>query len=1085
MTLKLKPVKRKLRKVEKQREVLPFNNNYTGEWKNNFPYKPEMLDSEVIQSKQRLKEFAEEMMSIPAFAYDTETNTLDVLSDSKHFKCVGISISWGENNNYYIPIGHVRDEDIDSQLTVDEVVRYLKPVFNRTDVKIYGWNLKFDLHVLKRIGIDVKTQNLFDGMLASWLCNENTPNGLKENSTEKMGVSQEHFNEATATVPNDIKKRFGYKANSRVTFDLVLIEDAAPYAIGDAFYTWCNCLGFEKELQDEKMDKIYYRMYIPFLIVLFNMEEQGVTVDVEKLKQMGVDMQNDLDDLQYKIYELAGVEFNISSSQQKAELLFGYCKDPKPFDPDKLPTKKLRTAYEEGDEDTLNEYGFFFKGRQLMQRPKSNDHILDHSFRFKPLAQTSSGMPSTDSDTIWRLSKKTYKRGNKRKQQGVEMCSYMIEYAKLVKLKTAFVDGILEQLYDDGKAHPSFNQIGTDSGRISCIAEDTDILTVGETKHIQDVKVGDLVYCYDDKGELQVRRVLNVFDRGVKECVSIKWRSQGTHDYGNLVCTPDHKIFTHHLEWVRADNLHKGDRLVHLRKDSRERPRLFGFNSYCEQEQVAIKKKVFGVYDKNICIHHKDENKDNNHLDNLALMSLSEHTRLHANELVKQGKIRTDQLRVPHRILRGKEHPYYMSITAEELTALIHEYKGRIRDIPMDFNTFKKKCKEVGLDYRKIAGQYQTQYREVSDDVFEKTFFECKGVPYAISRKLNIGRVKVQKTIDRLGLCYNHSVVSVTPCGERHVYDLEVEELHNFIAGEICVHNCSKPNLQQLPKADEDDKYKIRSVFVGSINPKTGKRNKIIAIDYHNLEMVCLTHFSGDKNLSEMFANDDDAHGSTAVNMFGLDCTPVECKKKYPHLRQAAKTINFLLMYGGGASLLYENLKGDHYSPLDLGDPEYLKQYHCSNGVQVAQAFIDKYFDSYSGVAKFIQSQKKFAHRNKYVYTILGRKRRLPDINSKDGKVSSYAERLSVNSAIQGTAGDITINAQLRVAKEERLKELGCKMLIQVHDELVFECPEENVEEAISIIKYDMEHPFGDDPKKIVKYLRADSGFGNSYQEAK
>lgn len=763
MTLKLKPVKRKLRKVEKQREVLPFNNNYTGEWKNNFPYKPEMLDSEVIQSKQRLKEFAEEMMSIPAFAYDTETNTLDVLSDSKHFKCVGISISWGENNNYYIPIGHVRDEDIDSQLTVDEVVRYLKPVFNRTDVKIYGWNLKFDLHVLKRIGIDVKTQNLFDGMLASWLCNENTPNGLKENSTEKMGVSQEHFNEATATVPNDIKKRFGYKANSRVTFDLVLIEDAAPYAISDAFYTWCNCLGFEKELQDEKMDKIYYRMYIPFLIVLFNMEEQGVTVDVEKLKQMGVDMQNDLDDLQYKIYELAGVEFNISSSQQKAELLFGYCKDPKPFDPDKLPTKKLRTAYEEGDEDTLNEYGFFFKGRQLMQRPKSNDHILDHSFRFKPLAQTSSGMPSTDSDTIWRLSKKTYKRGNKRKQQGAEMCSYMIEYAKLVKLKTAFVDGILEQLYDDGKAHPSFNQIGTDSGRISC----------------------------------------------------------------------------------------------------------------------------------------------------------------------------------------------------------------------------------------------------------------------------------------------------------------------------------SRPNLQQLPKADEDDKYKIRSVFVGSINPKTGRRNKIIAIDYHNLEMVCLTHFSGDKNLSEMFANDDDAHGSTAVNMFGLDCTPVECKKKYPHLRQAAKTINFLLMYGGGASLLYENLKGDHYSPLDLGDPEYLKQYHCSNGVQVAQAFIDKYFDSYSGVAKFIQSQKKFAHRNKYVYTILGRKRRLPDINSKDGKVSSYAERLSVNSAIQGTAGDITINAQLRVAKEKRLKELGCKMLIQVHDELVFECPEESVEEAISIIKYDMEHPFGDDPKKIVKYLRADSGFGNSYQEAK
>ena len=84
-------------------------------------------------------------------------------------------------------------------------------------------------------------------------------------------------------------------------------------------------------------------------------------------------------------------------------------------------------------------------------------------------------------------------------------------------------------------------------------------------------------------------------------------------------------------------------------------------------------------------------------------------------------------------------------------------------------------------------------------------------------------------------------------------------------------------------KANEDDKYQIRSVFIGSIDPNTGKRKKIIALDYHNLEMVCLTYFSKDKNLTEMFANDDDAHGSTAVNMFNLDCTPVEAKKLYPH----------------------------------------------------------------------------------------------------------------------------------------------------------------------------------------------------------
>ena len=189
-------------------------------------------------------------------------------------------------------------------------------------------------------------------------------------------------------------------------------------------------------------------------------------------------------------------------------------------------------------------------------------------------------------------------------------------------------------------------------------------------------------------------------------------------------------------------------------------------------------------------------------------------------------------------------------------------------------------------------------------------------------------------------------------------------------------------------------------------------------------------------------------------------------------------------MYGGGAQLLYENLKGDHFSPVDLGSKEYLEEYHCKTGKEVAQKFIDNYFESYSGVARFISNQKKFAHKNGFVRTVLGRKRRLPDINSRDMGKSSYCERLSVNSAIQGTAGDITISAQLRIASEEALKEMLCYMLIQIHDEVVLECPEEHLEEAIKIIKHDMEYPFGDSSRNI-EFLRADYDFGDSYQSAK
>lgn len=770
MKLKRITAKKGKRPLKRKEFFYPFDEkNYTGSFLNNFPLKPRIKAKRIISNVSDLRELSDIMMKIPEFAYDTETNTLEVKGGYSDFKIVDISISWGEYHNYLIPIGHLREEDFDKQIELKEVVKYLKPVFEREDVRIIGHNLKFDMHVLKRIGIEIKTDDLFDTMLASWLCDENSPNGLKENSAEKMKVEQEHFKEATDTVPKGVKKEFGYKSNSRVPFDLVLIEDAAPYAIGDAFYTYMLYLGFVKELEDEGMNKIYYSMYIPFLKVLYEMEEQGVSVDVDKIKQMEEDMTEDIEDLTYQIYELAGVEFNIGSSQQKAEILFGFEKPDIPVMEDKAPkhVMDIRNDFQSGEitleeaKEKLGKKGFYLDSKgKVWKESNKNKNVIAKSFGFPIQAETKGGSPSTDSDTIWRISNMTYK--NKRKMEGVEMCKLMLEFSRLQKLKTAFVDGILDKIGSDNKVHPSFNQIGTTSGRLSC----------------------------------------------------------------------------------------------------------------------------------------------------------------------------------------------------------------------------------------------------------------------------------------------------------------------------------SNPNLQQLPNASDEDVYKIRELFIGSINEK-GERNKIIAIDYHNLEMVCLTYFSKDRNLRNMFANGEDSHGSTAVNMFGLDCDSNDVKKNYPHLRQAAKTINFMLMYGGGAPTLYESLKSDHSNPLDLGEDKYLKEYKCKDGVEVAQLFIDKYFNSYSGVAKFISGQKKYAHKHGYVYTVLGRKRRLPDINSRDMKKSSYNERLSVNASIQGTAGDITINAQIKIAQDEDLKRLGCKMIIQVHDEIVFECPEENLEEAIDIIVDYMEHPFGFSENRQIPFLQADAGYGDSYYEAK
>lgn len=107
-----------------------------------FDNKPRILHSEVITDLYQLKLLAQRMMKVEEFAFDTETNTLRVMGDNKDFRIVGISISWGAYHNYYIPLGHLREEDLAYQLDLDVVVKYLKPVFERTDVRIIGHNLR-------------------------------------------------------------------------------------------------------------------------------------------------------------------------------------------------------------------------------------------------------------------------------------------------------------------------------------------------------------------------------------------------------------------------------------------------------------------------------------------------------------------------------------------------------------------------------------------------------------------------------------------------------------------------------------------------------------------------------------------------------------------------------------------------------------------------------------------------------------------------------------------------------------------------------------------------------------------------------
>ena len=234
----------------------------------------------------------------------------------------------------------------------------------------------------------------------------------------------------------------------------------------------------------------------------------------------------------------------------------------------------------------------------------------------------------------------------------------------------------------------------------------------------------------------------------------------------------------------------------------------------------------------------------------------------------------------------------------------------------------------------------------------------------------------------------------------------------------------TEPNLQNIPIRTPEGK-KIRRAFISEENCV------LVSADYSQIDLRVLAHVSADEALKDAFFHNKDIHTSTACEIFGI--TP---EKVTPELRRIAKTINFGIIYGMSSYGLAQELNIDQ------------KQ---------AQEYIDNYFKKYSGVRKWIDEILSFARKNGYVKTLLNRIRYLPEINSNNGQVRSFAERIAINTPIQGTSADIIKVAMINIYKKLNEEKLKTKMLLQVHDDLLFEVPEPEIEKVKKIIKKEME----------------------------
>ncbi len=256
----------------------------------------------------------------------------------------------------------------------------------------------------------------------------------------------------------------------------------------------------------------------------------------------------------------------------------------------------------------------------------------------------------------------------------------------------------------------------------------------------------------------------------------------------------------------------------------------------------------------------------------------------------------------------------------------------------------------------------------------------------------------------------------------------------------------TNPNLQNIPVRDEDGR-EIRKAFIGA------EGNKLLAADYSQVELRLMAHFSQDEHMLAAFRHDEDIHAATAARIYQVPLAEVTSD-----MRRKAKTANFGIIYGISAFGLAERL--------DIPRSE-------------AKALIDGYFESFPQVKQYMDASIAEARRTGVAKTLMGRQRKLDDINSRNSVVRAVAERNAINAPIQGTAADIIKVAMIDIDRELRQQGLRAKMILQVHDELVFDCPPDELDRLSALVKDKMENAC-----RLSVPLVVDIGIGDNWLEA-
>lgn len=376
----------------------------------------------------------------------------------------------------------------------------------------------------------------------------------------------------------------------------------------------------------------------------------------------------------------------------------------------------------------------------------------------------------------------------------------------------------------------------------------------------------------------------------------------------------------------------------------------------------------------------------------------------------------------------------------------------------------------LGEDFDKRVENLTKQIRELAGEDESFNVNSTKQLGHVLFEKLNLPVIKKTKTgystnIEVLEKLKDHHPIIPLIIELRQVSKLNSTYVKGFVTlidrKEDKIHSTfnqtitttgrissSNPNLQNIPVRTNEGRI-IRKVFIPS---KEG--NVLVDADYSQIELRVLAHISSDEKLINAFKNNEDIHARTASEVFGVNIEDVTNE-----MRSRAKAVNFGIVYG-------------------ISDFGLSKDLNISR--KNAKEYIDTYLAKYPNVSKYMKDIVEFAKENGYVTTMFNRRRYINEIHSKNFNVRSFGERTALNTPIQGSAADIIKLAMINVESELKKRNLKSKLILQVHDELIIDAPENEVMEVKEILKDKMENAV-----KMDCPLKADINVGKNWFEAK